>query len=710
MIEAVLRLLSALLIVGGLAFVGWTVTLRLEPCARLTRWIAAFVVSASIATAVFLALAFARIVAVPSMLSASVVLAAIGFRAAGRERIAMAFAADFAALREAPARIGRPAIYAVAMVTGAHVILAAASACSPLLGFDSLTYHLLHVGHWAQDGGFARHPGVDSWGYYEFFPIGGEILWAWVAIPTRSNVLIGPAGVFLSLMTVIGTVSAARSLGATLQRSVLAAAALVAVPAISMFVTNGYVDNTALLCVVSATALILAAIDADRPGLRNILLVLASLSLGIAVGVKTTMASMLGLGLVTSVVLLIVRRARIAEIATVVGAGLSGALLLFVPRMLWVMGATGSPLYPFPLRLFGREISQGNVGLQKLAIEGFKDPPPFTRLVTELFVAREGRPLVNFSVSGLALFVAGVIGIVFWFRRRPRDARVLFLFGLMIPMLMFFVGDSTRGMRGSWWWVVARFMTPAAFSAVLFAATAPNGPLSRIVDVLLGFAVMAGLVVPLTKGMCGYRWIGAVSVAVTLAAVVALAVAVWRQRRTATAGIVAVGVVGLAAVTVTLRGELESLIARGAARGECFEAHPGKIPAAGFPVWERLADAPASTIAVAAGFEGVGHMVWRYPLLGRRWQHRLVYVAPTADGKLYDHPVLYMNEPAESRPELSFERWRERLHEQGVRYVVLLGPYNIVEHRWLALHPEQFRLEEVAANDASRLYVVIAKE
>jgi hypothetical protein len=62
--------------------------------------------------------------------------------------------------------------------------------------------------------------------------------------------------------------------------------------------------------------------------------------------------------------------------------------------------------------------------------------------------------------------------------------------------------------------------------------------------------------------------------------------------------------------------------------------------------------------------------------------------------------------PAEARPELSFERWRQRLREAHVDYIVLLGPYDIIEHRWLALHPEQFHLEEVSANDAARLYSI----
>src|SRR5205085_10184618 len=117
------------------------------------------------------------------------------------------------------------------------------------------------------------------------------------------------------------------------------------------------------------------------------------------------------------------------------------------------------------------------------------------------------------------------------------------------------------------------------------------------------------------------RWIGSIAVSVTLAGIVALSVAVWRQRASTARGVlVAVAVLGIGAiawVTLALRDELDGLIARGAARGQCFDAHAGRRPAAGFPVWEKLADAPAARIAVSAGFDGIGHEVFRYPLLGR---------------------------------------------------------------------------------------------
>lgn len=710
MLEALLRLTCALVTVAGLGLFGWTSTLRLETCARLTRWTAAFVASAFVATVVFLVLAFARLVGLPSLLVASLAFGAAGVRIAGRERIASAFAADVAAIREVPKRVGKPVLAVLAIVLGAHLLLAAAAACSPPLGFDSLMYHLVHIVYWAQDGGLQRHAGVDAWGYYEFFPIGGEVLWAWVAIPTRSSVLVGPAGVFLSMMTAASTISAARSIGATLERAALAAAALVALPPVFAFATTGYVDNTALAFVASGTALFLAATSANPP-LRRVLVVGSAAAFGLAVAAKTTMLSMLGLGLVASAVLLVARRTPVRETAGVLVASFSAAALMFVPRMVYVASATGSPLYPFPFRLFGREISRGNLQLQKLFAEAPTPVPSTWALLRELFFVTRPKAPVNFGLSGFALFLAGAIGLACFLRLRPRDGRVLFIAALAMPALTFFFGESTQGFRSSWWWVIARFMTTAAFAAALFASASPNRRIFRIVDLLLGFAALAGAFVPLTNGMCGYRWIGAVAVAGAFAGVVALGVFVSLQgRSTSAAGVpfvALVGVVGIAAMTLTLRGELEGLIARGAARGECYEAHAGPRAAAGFPLWERLADAAPARIAVASGFDGIGHEGLRYPLFGRRWQHELVYVSPASDGSLYDHPALYSND--EAGPRLSFEMWRARLREARVDYVVLVGPYNVAEHRWLVMHPEQFRLEEVSAVDAARLYSIITR-
>lgn len=706
MLEACLRVIAALVIVSGLGVFGWTITLRLEGVARLARWVAAFVAAFAAATLVLLALAFPRVLGTPSMFVASLALAALGFRSAGRERVKEAFADDVRVLLDVPNRLGRPVTIALAVVAASHVLRAAAAASGPPLGFDSMSYHMVHVGYWAQDGGFARHAGVDSWSYYEFFPIGGEIFWAWVSIPTRSSVLVGPAGAFISAMTALGAVSAARSLGATLPRSVLAACALVSIPAVSCFATSGYVDNTALAFVVSATALIFAAGSAEIARVRGTLLVLSAAAFGIAVGVKTTMLPMLGLGLVASVALLVKRKAPAREIAIVAGASIALAVVIFGPRMLWIAAHTGSPVYPFPLKVLGKEVFRGNLGLQRLFLEPGKASPPLWELVRELFVPGERKPPINFGPSGLALFASALLGLGAWFRTRPRDARALFLFALIVPSVSFFVGDTTLGLRTIWWWVIARFMTPAAFAAVLFASTVRDGRLSRGVDVLLGFATLAGTIVPFTLGMCGYRWVGVVSIGIAVAVVVGLAVFVWKERRSAVPGILAFGIVGLAAVTVGLRGEIEGLIVRGASRGECFEAHPMRRPATGYPLWERLADAPSKRIAVAAGFEGIGHEVFRYPLLGGRWQHTLLYVPPAADGKLYDYHQIYFDDPPEKRPELSFDRWLERLRAERVDAVALLGPYNVIEHRWLATHPEIFTFEEIAETDTARLYVL----
>jgi hypothetical protein len=703
MLEISLRIGCSLVIASALAFSGWASTLRLDACGRLARWVTAFVASALAATIVFLALAFVRIVTVPSLLLASLALAAGALVVAGRGRIAVAFVEDVRAIAAVPKRVGRVASAALALTVVGYVLLAAASASSPPLGADSLHYHLLHVGYWAQDGGIQRHPGVDAWGYYEFFPIGGEILWAWVAIPTRSSVLVGPAGVLISAMTALGTVSAARSLGATLERSALVAAVLVTLPAVTMFVTNAYVDNTALAFVVAGTALFLSASAAEKPRVRGILLVASSCALGLAVGVKSTMLPVLALGLGSNAVLMIARRTPPLRTAAVLAGSLAMTILIVGPRLLAIAEIEGSPLYPFPVRFLGHDISQGNPELRRLVLDVTKPSPPLSALVRELFFAQLDWAPMNFGVSGLVLFSAGALGVALWIRHRPRDARALVLIALALPALAFFMGENTLSYRTSWWWCIGRFIAPAAFSAALFASTLPNRGPWRIVDLLLASATLVGMSIPLTHGMCGYRWVGAASLTVVAVGVVAVTAVARKQSPRAGLGLLLVGIGALAATTGALRSELEPLILRGAARGECFEAHSIARPAGAFTIWERLADETPKRIAVAAGFGGTGHGVFRYPLLGRNWQHTLLYVSPAADGGLHD---FHEYEPGPDRhpPALSFEHWVERLRESRVDYVVLIHPYNIIEEDWLGAHPELFRLEERGEYDAGRLY------
>jgi hypothetical protein len=115
-----------------------------------------------------------------------------------------------------------------------------------------------------------------------------------------------------------------------------------------------------------------------------------------------------------------------------------------------------------------------------------------------------------------------------------------------------------------------------------------------------------------------------------------------------------------------------------------------KSYASSFPIWKALDDGPPHRIALAAGWDGIGHNLFRYPLVGSHLQNRVFYVPVSHDGEVFD----YMDgDEADARGELGV--WLERLVARDVDVLVTLHP-STVEDRWAMAHPDLF--EQLAAS------------
>ncbi|HET9958533.1 MAG TPA: hypothetical protein VFQ61_28760 [Polyangiaceae bacterium] len=715
MLESTARLVSACAIASCWAFFALACAILTPSKSFSQRSLIGCVLAAWVATAIFLVLGYLRWVSLPSLLfSAGGAALAVG-------RVMQRRVPDWARqvgawarlLRELPRRIGPLATAMLAVLGVSYAVLGAAGAVSPLLGWDSLHYHLVHVAQWAQEGGFVPQPGVDAWEYYEHFPIGGEILWAWLCIPTRDTTLLGLAGIAVTGLAGLATYVAARSLSSSVPgqvevapgRAVLAGCVVLSPPAVAMFATNGYVDNATFSFAAAGFALLLAAMRSPAP---NVVpwIALSFAAFGLAIGVKTTAIGFAALGAVCALVLLLARRAGARRI---VGSALLAipGLLIAVPRLVETWIRRGSPMYPFPLKLGKWVISAGESELVALLTARYADKrleAAKSELFQLLFVrsVRPDWPHVNFGWGGAALLLAGAIGLGFWLTRRPKDLRVWLFLALICTALPYFSGPNTLGYRIYWWWIIARFMLGALLALVLLASVVPG----RWVDYVFAGCSVGGAAYALGSGMCSYRWIGAASVLFSATCIGGLS---WIIRRSGypklATGLILSGALGLASLLLMLRKELAYIVLAGALRGQCYEGHP-LTHAVLFarPVWDALADAPPRRIALVSGFEGVGHNVFRYPLLGRRWQHRVVYVAPSADGKLRGHPDIY---GLRDRPALSFEAWLSRLKQQRVTHVVLVPPFNVEEYRWVFEHKRHFVLEQRGEKDYAFLFRVV---
>ena len=676
---------------------GYRLSRRLLPIRGVSlRLLTAVTLSLGAATSVFLVLAFTHAVGIVTLSLTAFFAAACSIRVGRRGAFRQWVANDRRALQLGLKALPWPVSCVLGAVLATLFILDCASLATPILGWDSLNYHLVRVAYWAQDAGFSQRAGVDAWSYYAYFPIGGEILWAWVSIPLRCSALVGTAGTGVVLIAALAAFVCARSLGATRTTATLAACAIAANPAVLRFATNGYVDNVLLAYTGTSIALVFRAKATNEVRASIALCLLAAIASGLAL--LTKINALPAVGLVWAIGLTVVVRHRISvrsRLLLLLTLTLI-PILIFGPNVVSTWILTGSPTYPLQLSLVGKTLFKGDHQLLTM-LQGHFLPihdVPFETLLRRLFfdTFSPQSPHTNFGKGGLLVTGLGLLGLAIGLMRHPKGWQWLVLVALAATCLPLFTDPNVRALRGLWWWVSARLMLLSLFAFAVLATSIK----SKIAATVLGLAAIIELPSYFNLGLCNYRWLSVVVCGVTIGLGGLLVWGLCRSRARRTSwGAVGTITVLLGLELAALRPELEPLTFAGALRKECFEAHPLNSTNMATRVWATLRDAPSRTIAVVAGFDGIGHDIFRYPLLGGHWQHHLVYVPPASDGKPRDYEELYKptTQLVVPRVPLSYKSWLNRLATNKVTHVMLLGPPNVAEWAWIAKHPEQFTLE-----------------
>jgi hypothetical protein len=186
----------------------------------------------------------------------------------------------------------------------------------------------------------------------------------------------------------------------------------------------------------------------------------------------------------------------------------------------------------------------------------------------------------------------------------------------------------------------------------------------------------------------------AAALAIALAAVLA-ALAFAARRRRGKASLVAAALAAAVAIAAAasafdgLRGRARYPLWAAAARPKAPLFHLHRLQsayAAAWPLWRDLDRPEPLRVAVTAGWDGRGHNWYRYPLLGRRLQNRVLFVPVTASGEPIDH-----REAERRAGAASFRHWLTRLVAARVDVVVSLAPRWTVEDAWMRAVPELFR-------------------
>lgn len=686
--------LAAVLLYGAVLWASYLVAARLVPAdaARSARLAAAAVAACWLPIAAFWLLVPFGAFRLPVALALFAGLAAALHRLPGQDAEPVArLRRDLGCARSRLAALLRtPSGWPLGFLGLVAAVRLLRGTASPPLGWDALTYHLYKAGRWVQLGDLAPQPAPDAWSYYEYFPVVGDVLWAWAMLPLSSDALVTAAGLAVWLALFLGVFAAGRELGASRERAALAGGAVCALPSVLAYVSSAYVDNTV------AALFALGALFTIRVWRRGHLreAPLAVGALGLMVGTKLTSAAFFALGaaLVTVAVLRSAGapRARRLVLLACLATGVAGYPSY---QRAWV--EQGSPFHPFPIVFGDLVLSEGVEAAAGLAEEirswqGYQLDSVWAFWDHFILATRGSGGYLNPGPGGAILAVLGLLGAVGALRDRRRRVAALFLLACALLMAAGFLSGNMEHFRTTLKVTTAGRYVTVGFVAAAVMAAVWSGSLART---LAGVAVVTGAVLSLPRAWAPDEAPAVLGVAAVTAAVAAvLASSFWWWRRTGgrfvpAAVAVLAAAAGLAAVEGLRREHRYAIYeAAGDPVEPVFHMHALHARyASAWPIWRALDEPRGHRLAVTAGWDGLGHNWYRYPLLGSRLQNRVLYVPVTADGGVVDY-----REEEEVARRASFGAWLERLVEAEVDHVVSLAPRTTIEDFWMRRAPELF--------------------
>jgi hypothetical protein len=568
-------------------------------------------------------------------------------------------------------------------IIGAHVLLRLARALvMPRLGWDDFTYHLFRAGRWVQNSGITLDPAPDAWSYYEFFPWGGDLIWAWSLIwRGAGETVVAIAAVVSWAICLPLAYGLARRFEQPPLPSLLAAAALVLLPSQITQIATAYVDNLQLMLMLACALLLVEALQAGRASPRRMTsreYVLIAVLLGLGCGLGT-LVKLSFLPFAAMIAFAITWDSIRGGRGRGVLAFAAGATIV-VPNFAFNWVHRGSPFYPFhvldslPYNEQLAELLSRQQGLNTT-----------DRLLSALIAlvtnVRPPDPFLNIGFAGLFLLLLGMGGAGYgWFKPRARLYLVCVGVSAVVTVGQL-LSPSNAALVTLWGRGLGRFLVPAVAPILLLAGT-------------FGAALRVVLLPLLTAEYFLYapwEWpaqvLQATGVAFTVLGALAVAtLAVARYRSRSSWAFLALTIVGSVSVIDAVHGRMRYSGYRAIASGELNDFHRA-APVGTWPIWLRLEEIAPARVAMAAGWDGIGHNWFGYGLLGERLQHDVRYIPVSADGTIVDY-----RDYARLQAHADRHAWLTRLAEQRIEWVVLLGPRTL-EHEWLDELPDVFSIE-----------------
>ncbi|MDP6709599.1 MAG: hypothetical protein QF893_24945 [Alphaproteobacteria bacterium] len=561
---------------------------------------------------------------------------------------------------------------------------------TPPMDWDFLTYHGPRAAFWVQEGRLTHsYDAVGLWEFYRSLPMAGDMLSAWSMVLVGGDVAIAPTWTCIWLATGMAAHAAVRGLDGAGRHAVLAAAIVLSLPASFHHMSSGYVDNAVLLGLLAG---IVCFVEAERAG-RFWLATMGLVACALAVALKWTALPFMATSAALWLWLFYRHRREIPIGPTVCGLVLMLATVLIWPLLLWIQN--GNPLYPFPIDVFGFEFAGSTASDRE-----WGDPPnPKLGLLKTahsfFFWGFHANPLFHngFGPGGLLILLAGSTRLTpMEFRCRPTFT-VSLAVGILLLLWMMQTQIENPGLDE------ARY----ALFTVSLATIAVACSRARWATGLLTVVLVANLFYALPWRWGGLDFLGVAACVGAGAALATLIWLVWRRPGRLRATLVVAGCLSLVVATL-MRPYFRADYYSGLAQKRHFNSGPLSffLSVHAYPIWEKLAEADPLVVAVAAGTRRYPTHWYIYPLLGDRYQHRLVYI-PTG---------LYFPDEREAASPLDIERagrrWLAELEARAVDVVMLYAP-DPIEFRWIAAYPQYFKRIAASGRGDSALYAVDLK-
>ncbi len=419
-----LAAVALVMMVASAGVVAWAVVPRLAGRDLLLRALLVVLTVLTVPLGICLLLAMAGVMWLPTVLVAHVLVAVAVLWRFGKP-------APWWPLLQGPTRRRR----LVALVVGASAAYLTYGAYLSLTGersrdFDTRDYHLTNLATWLRDGDLWGLPYAASGSVTATHPGNGELLGAWLALPTHGDELVYLVPLAFAALTILAMAVLVRELRPD-ERWAPAAGATAALAVLTTPIYFGQLDSlltdlVAASGVVTAVALILVA--RRREG-SAVITATAGVALGMARGTKYT-------GVVPAAVVTIAAVLWLGSVRRALWL-VPGGVALAAPWLVRNIVVAGNPLFPQDLKVVdGSETPYDllNTTMLHHLVEGNTD------------IVRSWARLGGRFVGPVLLLVALGIVLAAWRARRgPADRAPLILAAVTAAMCVGYLATPVTG-------------------------------------------------------------------------------------------------------------------------------------------------------------------------------------------------------------------------------------------------------------------------